>query len=75
MTEAMKKVSDEPCRCVNCHDCNGSGSIWLDFRGRYLGSSRCDDLDELEICESCGGCGIVETCSRCEMLEEMDDDA
>lgn len=70
-----KKVEAEPCRCVNCGECRGSGSVWFAFGGKeYLGNSRCDDLDELETCEGCGGSGIVETCDRCQLLEEMDYD-
>ena len=53
------------CTCVSCPDCGGTGSIWLDFQGRYLGSHRCDDLDELEPCDSCGGSGVSETCQSC----------
>ncbi len=66
------KVEAEPCRCVPCGDCGGSGNIWVDFNGRYLGNHRCDDLDEMEPCGTCGGSGIVERCDRCQLLEEMD---
>ena len=67
-----QKVETETCCCVRCGDCNGSGTVWFDWRGQYLGNSRCDDLDELEHCEQCGGSGITETCDRCQLLEEMD---
>ena len=53
------------CRCVRCGTCNGSGSIWFDYRGKYLGNQRSDDLDELEICDDCGGSGISEECDEC----------
>lgn len=53
------------CECVRCGACDGTGSIWLDFAGRYLGNHRCDDLDVLEHCEECGGSGISETCYQC----------
>ena len=72
MTEEAKKVSAEECRCVRCGDCGGGGTIYLDWRGNYLGSHRSDDMDEPEPCEQCGGSGIVETCSRCQLLEDMD---
>lgn len=72
MTEGMKRVSAEPCRCVSCPDCGGKGSYAVDMRGRYVGPYLTDDLDDLETCESCGGCGITETCDRCQLLEEMD---
>lgn len=73
MTEEMKQVSDEPCTCVPCSECGGSGSVWFDFAERYLGNRRCDDLDNLEPCESCHS-GIVEVCSRCELLEDLEHD-
>lgn len=72
MTDEMKKVAAEPCHCVRCDDCRGSGTIWVDWRGRYLGNHCSDDLDEPEQCENCGGRGIVEVCPRCELLEDMD---
>ena len=60
------------CYCVACPDCNGSGSIWVDFNGRYLGNSRCDDLDQLEACEVCRGSGVSEVCENCaEFVEEL----
>lgn len=71
-TPAHQKVEQEPCRCIRCGDCNGSGTVWFDWRGHYLGNSRCDDLDELEHCDRCGGSGIIEVCDRCQLLEEMD---
>lgn len=73
MTEESKRVSAEPCRCVSCHDCDGKGNYAVNMRGQYIGPSRTDDLDDIEMCESCGGSGIIETCDRCQLLEEMDD--
>ena len=61
MTEAMKKVSAEPCHCVRCDWCGGTG---MERCGDYLGSR--------ETCDECGGLGIVETCDRCQLLQEMD---
>ncbi len=71
------KIEQEPCRCVPCGACDGSGRVWYSFPGadrggRYLGNSRCDDLDEMELCDECHG-GIVEVCDRCQLLEEYDD--
>jgi hypothetical protein len=63
MTDAMKKVADEPCQCVRCDDCKGTGNI------RY--SSNQFDEDDTEPCDMCRG-GISEVCSRCELLEDMD---
>jgi len=74
MTDAMRKVAAEPCACRRCYECGGSGNTWVDFKGRYLGNHRSDDLDEMEMCEQCGGRGIVEVCDRCQLLEEMDHD-
>ena len=71
MQAAMDSVNARPCECVTCSECRGSGHVWVDFRGRYLGSSRCDDLDDLETCDSCGGGGITELCDRCGELEEL----
>ena len=64
-------MSEPKCTCVRCDDCGGSGSVWLDFRGRYLGNQRCDDLDELEYCDNCGGTGIVEVCWFCRDAEDL----
>jgi RecJ-like exonuclease len=66
------RVAAEPCHCVQCEECNGNGHVWFDFRGKYLGNHRSDDMDELEQCETCGSRGIIETCDRCQLLEEMD---
>ncbi len=64
-----------PCQCVSCDECKGSGYVYFSFggwkHGRYLGSHRCDDLDEQEGCDVCGGRGILETCDRCAELEEL----
>lgn len=72
MTEERNKVSAESCHCVRCGECGGSGNIWVDFNGRYLGNHRSDDLDEMEQCEECGGSGITEVCERGQLLEEID---
>ena len=72
MQKAMDELNAKPCECVSCGECRGSGHIWVDFRGRYLGNSRCDDLDEIETCGECYGSGIVETCDRCAEMEELD---
>lgn len=58
------------CSCVPCSECNGSGSVWFAFGGRYLGRGRCDDMDELETCDECRGSGISEMCDYCREQEE-----
>ena len=73
MQKAMDALNAKPCECVPCHECRGSGNIWIDWRGRYLGNSRCDDMDELETCDTCGGHRIVEMCDRCGELYELDE--
>ena len=72
MQKAMDALNSKPCECVTCTECRGRGLIWLDWRGRYLGNTRCDDMDEIETCDGCGGHGITETCDRCGELEELD---
>ena len=53
------------CRCVRCGGCEGSGYIWVDMRGRYIGAHRTDDLDDMELCPDCQGSGISEECEVC----------
>jgi RecJ-like exonuclease len=62
------------CRCVSCSSCEGTGNVWLDFRGKYLGNHRSDDMDELVRCEDCEGSGISEECDEC-ADRYMDEDA
>ena len=54
-----------PCECIPCPQCNGTGTIWISFSGEYLGSHRCDDLDEMDGCEACGGSGVDSFCDEC----------
>lgn len=61
------------CSCYTCDDCKGSGMVWISFDGRYLGNSRCDDMDTTERCDECGGSGISEKCDEC-LQAEMDAD-
>ena len=63
------------CECVRCVACGGSGTIWLDMKGRYLGNHRCDDLDEMDMCEDCGGIGITEVCYECQDDYGREDEA
>jgi DnaJ-class molecular chaperone len=74
LKEAIAVESTKPCHCVRCSLCRGSGSVWFDLDGNYLGQVHCDDMDEMETCDECGGSGIVEECERCEMLSQMHED-
>ena len=71
MTEDQKKVAAEQCHCVPCDSCGGTGTVFYAVGGNFLGNHRGDDLDTMEPCEECHN-GIVESCSRCDLLEEMD---
>ena len=67
MTDAQKRVAAEPCHCVRCDYCRGSGMFMVDT-GSY-------PEENLESCEECGGSGLVQVCDRCQLLEEMDHEA
>lgn len=60
MSEDASQISESEtrCSCVLCPECKGAGIVWFSFTGRYLGSSRCDDLDDMETCEECRGEGL-----------------
>ena len=62
---SLGELKREPCRCVICGDCNGSGQV----RVRTGGFPEW----ELETCGTCYGYGTVETCDRCQLLEEGED--
>ena len=62
------------CRCTSCGSCGGTGNVWFDLAGRYLGKGRCDNLDVLETCEDCGGSGVSETCDECADAMYQDED-
>ena len=53
------------CECTKCPLCEGTGSIWYDIGGKYVGQHHIDDTDSLEPCEECGGSGITEVCGEC----------
>jgi hypothetical protein len=56
---AIEKVRAEPCRCISCGTCGGTGYIpsW-------------DGLDS-DPCEDCNQ-GISETCDRCTLLVDLE---
>lgn len=68
-------VAKNPCTCVTCGDCGGTGNVWRNYDdlGRHAGGG-IDDLSKLEPCENCRS-GIIEVCDRCRLLEEMYEDA
>jgi DnaJ-class molecular chaperone len=60
----IKQVSQEPCACVICPDCKGSGNIRVEDPMNM-------PFDDLEPCDYCHG-GISETCDRCQLLNDLD---
>jgi len=48
--------------------------VWFAFDGQYLGGSRCDDMDDLQICQECEGSGIIEMCDYCQDHLEQEAD-
>ncbi len=71
--EWVTKLAAEPCECVRCDACRGTGTIYVDFRGRYIGANITDDMDQPETCDMCRG-GIIEWCDRCTSLNDYDMD-
>ena len=55
----VAQLEAQPCECVSCESCNGSGSIWFDI---------------MEFCDSCGGSGTIEVCDRCAQLMDYEED-
>jgi DnaJ-class molecular chaperone len=70
--EWIQKLEAEPCECVSCAECHGSGTIFVDLRGHYVGAGMRDDMDEPESCDGCRGSGIIEECDRCMTLDDYD---
>jgi hypothetical protein len=73
----LVKIGDNKmtCSCVPCKQCNGTGTIWISFSGEYLGSHRCDDLDEMDGCEFCDGTGVESWCDECTSRFQDEQDA
>lgn len=60
---ARESVNAEPCQCVRCVMCSGTGRV------------RCGDyMGDTEPCEDCEN-GIAEVCGRCELLADLDREA
>jgi hypothetical protein len=64
--EWVKQLEAEPCKCIRCPNCNGSGDY--DAWGHYV-----DDMDDPEPCDMCRG-GITEECDRCTALNDYEMD-
>jgi hypothetical protein len=71
--EWVKQLEAEPCKCIPCSHCDGTGSIYFDMKGRYVGRHRFDDLCDAEPCDMCHG-GIAAKCERCQQLDDWDAD-
>ena len=63
-------MAEDKCTCVRCSECDGFGSVWISFSGKYMGKYRCDDFDEMITCPECGGSGITEMCDYCRDRED-----
>lgn len=61
MLRERERVSAEPCKCVRCVMCSGTGRIRVDHWSGY----------DTEPCEDCDN-GIAEVCGRCEYLADLD---
>ena len=73
MSESVKPqwvidLEAEPCHCVACSFCKGSGTVYYDLSG-HVRNFMMDDLDSPEPCDECGN-GVVEQCDRCVMLDD-----
>jgi DnaJ-class molecular chaperone len=60
------ELTELPCRCIRCDACHGSGRISV----RSFGYPE----DDIESCDECRGAGISESCDRCQLLDEFDQD-
>jgi DnaJ-class molecular chaperone len=58
-------LNAQPCQCVSCGTCRGSGHVWLPTRDVW-------PEDEISRCDDCDGSGITEQCDRCTALYELD---
>jgi hypothetical protein len=55
---SIDELNRQPCRCVSCSTCRGTGRLSME--------------DDYSIsCDECDG-GITETCDRCQLLSEYE---
>jgi DnaJ-class molecular chaperone len=64
--DARSELLAQPCRCVSCPDCRGSGRTWFQTGGY--------PEEDVETCDYCSGSGITEQCDRCADLIEIEHD-
>lgn len=62
---SLNELRGQPCTCVRCGDCNGQGRLMIESNLGY-------PQDEPECCEQCDGTGFVESCDRCDLLAELE---
>lgn len=43
MAEEAQRIAAEPCTCVPCSVCGGTGTVWVAVGGKFLGNHRADD--------------------------------
>jgi hypothetical protein len=72
--EWVIRLEAEPCECVSCGDCGGTGTVYYDIGGNYVGEHMHDDMDSPESCDMCSG-GTVDECDRCILLNDYDREA
>ena len=65
----LQELEKQPCLCVSCDDCRGSGVLRVGFDGLPA----VDDLSELINCPSCSN-GLAEVCDRCQELDDYDEE-
>ena len=69
--EWVKQIEAQPCMCVPCQECRGTGTVYWMF-DEYCGPDHpCDDLANPEPCPNCEN-GIIAMCERCADLEDYE---
>lgn len=54
-------LNRQPCKCVSCSTCRGTGRLWL---------PNSFEADDSIACDECDG-GITEECDRCQLLGQL----
>ena len=63
----IKQLESEPCTCVRCSFCCGTGTVYVDMSGAEC-PYMFEDTDSPEPCEECRN-GVVEICETEECAE------